>query len=359
MKGAKGLLISITGGRDLTLYEVDEAATRIREEVDQDANIIVGATFDESLEGIIRVSVVATGIDHSVELKAPRPVPHGGGTGFVFVAPEQRLPEVTQKLRADQQRLAERIERSTTTPRRPRCRRSARPRGDRERRQGRGRGSGAADDHGRRDDPADAAEAVAVPRTRRRAEGGLRAAGADRLHSAGGGAAGESRAADAANRRTAAAGPERAARQRGEAAPAEPRRSGAWACCSGWPRSASAAAGGGRAAPSPGTAGPAASAAANGPGSAAAGPADAAAACAASARAVPAVRAGVGICPAAGPTRGSTRSVGRLLCIIRPRRINSTSRPSCAGRPTRRCVSGVRPVPAGRREGTGRSTPAA
>jgi len=63
MKGAKGLLISITGGKDLTLYEVDEAATRIREEVDQDANIIVGATFDETLEGIIRVSVVATGID--------------------------------------------------------------------------------------------------------------------------------------------------------------------------------------------------------------------------------------------------------------------------------------------------------
>ena len=47
MKGAKGLLISITGGKDLTLFEVDEAATRIREEVDQDANIIVGATFDE------------------------------------------------------------------------------------------------------------------------------------------------------------------------------------------------------------------------------------------------------------------------------------------------------------------------
>ncbi len=65
MKGARGLLISITGGKDLTLYEVDEAATRIREEVDQDANIIVGATFDESLEGIIRVSVVATGIDHT------------------------------------------------------------------------------------------------------------------------------------------------------------------------------------------------------------------------------------------------------------------------------------------------------
>ncbi len=63
MKGAKGLLISITGGKDLTLFEVDEAATRIREEVDQDANIILGATFDDSLEGVIRVSVVATGID--------------------------------------------------------------------------------------------------------------------------------------------------------------------------------------------------------------------------------------------------------------------------------------------------------
>ena len=62
MRGARGVLISITGGKDLTLYEVDEAATRIREEVDADANIIVGATFDESLEGIIRVSVVATGV---------------------------------------------------------------------------------------------------------------------------------------------------------------------------------------------------------------------------------------------------------------------------------------------------------
>jgi cell division protein FtsZ len=63
MRGARGVLISITGGKDLTLYEVDEAATRVREEVDADANIIVGATFDESLDGIIRVSVVATGVD--------------------------------------------------------------------------------------------------------------------------------------------------------------------------------------------------------------------------------------------------------------------------------------------------------
>jgi cell division protein FtsZ len=67
MNGAQGLLISITGGRDMTLFEVDEAATRIREEVDPEANIIVGATFDETLEGVIRVSVVATGIDGSAK----------------------------------------------------------------------------------------------------------------------------------------------------------------------------------------------------------------------------------------------------------------------------------------------------
>ena len=63
MKGARGLLISITGGPDLTLYEVDEAASRIREEVGEDANIILGATYDADLTGTIRVSVVATGTD--------------------------------------------------------------------------------------------------------------------------------------------------------------------------------------------------------------------------------------------------------------------------------------------------------
>jgi cell division protein FtsZ len=62
MRGARGLLISISGGPDLTLYEVDEAATRIREEVDPEANIILGATFDDTLEGTMRVSVVATGL---------------------------------------------------------------------------------------------------------------------------------------------------------------------------------------------------------------------------------------------------------------------------------------------------------
>lgn len=62
MKGAKGVLINITGGFDMTLYEVDEAANRIRDEVDSEANIIFGSTFDEKLNGQIRVSVVATGI---------------------------------------------------------------------------------------------------------------------------------------------------------------------------------------------------------------------------------------------------------------------------------------------------------
>ncbi|MFD2235792.1 cell division protein FtsZ, partial [Phaeospirillum tilakii] len=62
MKGAKGVLINITGGLDMTLFEVDEAANRIRDEVDPEANIIFGSTFDEKLNGQIRVSVVATGI---------------------------------------------------------------------------------------------------------------------------------------------------------------------------------------------------------------------------------------------------------------------------------------------------------
>jgi cell division protein FtsZ len=63
MKGARGVLINITGGMDMTLYEVDEAANEIRDQVDPDANIIVGSTFDESLNGTVRVSVVATGIE--------------------------------------------------------------------------------------------------------------------------------------------------------------------------------------------------------------------------------------------------------------------------------------------------------
>lgn len=66
MKGAKGVLINITGGMDMTLFEVDEAANRIKEEVDPNANIIFGSAFDNNLEGSIRVSVVATGIDAKI-----------------------------------------------------------------------------------------------------------------------------------------------------------------------------------------------------------------------------------------------------------------------------------------------------
>jgi cell division protein FtsZ len=114
MKGARGLLISITGGRDLTLFEVDEAATRIREEVDQDANIIVGATFDETLDGIIRVSVVATGIEQAlISRNAGGPAP----TSAVApnAAPDSRLAELTARLRADNARLAERAQKIETS----------------------------------------------------------------------------------------------------------------------------------------------------------------------------------------------------------------------------------------------------
>lgn len=73
MRGAKGVLINITGGSDVTLFEVDEAANRIRDEVETEAHIIFGSCFDESLEGRIRVSVVATGIE-SAAGQMPKPI---------------------------------------------------------------------------------------------------------------------------------------------------------------------------------------------------------------------------------------------------------------------------------------------
>src|SRR5204862_5165397 len=75
MRGAKGVIISITGGEDMRLMEVDEAANHIKELVDPDANIIWGSAFNSELEGRIRVSVVATGIDANVE---NRPAAPGG-----------------------------------------------------------------------------------------------------------------------------------------------------------------------------------------------------------------------------------------------------------------------------------------
>ncbi len=71
LSGAKGLLLSITGGRTLTLYEVDEAASRVRQEVDPEANVIVGATFDETLEDRIRVSIVASGMARIAQERRP------------------------------------------------------------------------------------------------------------------------------------------------------------------------------------------------------------------------------------------------------------------------------------------------
>jgi cell division protein FtsZ len=102
LRGARGVLINITGGKDLTLFELDEAANRIREEVDSDANIIVGSTLDERMEGMMRVSVVATGIDASEiiqDLPLPRRVSvDEDSAGHSFreteaVAPEESATE--------------------------------------------------------------------------------------------------------------------------------------------------------------------------------------------------------------------------------------------------------------------------
>lgn len=113
MQGATGVLINITGGEDMTLYEVDEAANRIKREVYSDANIIIGAIFDESLEGIMRVSVVATGIASDdveqevdttprvVHLATPTPdidalspEPAAQATGEAEMAPMPAAPQV-------------------------------------------------------------------------------------------------------------------------------------------------------------------------------------------------------------------------------------------------------------------------
>ena len=96
LRGAKGVLINITGGTDLTLFELDEAANRIREEVDPDANIIVGSTLDEAMDGMMRVSVVATGIDALQEaLETPTPRRR---MAEPLTAPEQKDSELPDPL---------------------------------------------------------------------------------------------------------------------------------------------------------------------------------------------------------------------------------------------------------------------
>jgi len=99
MRGARGVLINITGGLDMTLFEVDEAANRIREEVDPEANIIFGSTFDEKLEGKMRISVVATGIDAEISRMANEAVnavqpaePRRAGPVLAFPTPAATAP---------------------------------------------------------------------------------------------------------------------------------------------------------------------------------------------------------------------------------------------------------------------------
>jgi cell division protein FtsZ len=99
LKGAKSLLLSIIGGRDLTLWEVDEAANRVRQEVDPEANIIVGATFDESLGEKVRVSIVASGMEVATpaarqDVERRQSARNGG------LAPRQSSPDFRQRLTA-------------------------------------------------------------------------------------------------------------------------------------------------------------------------------------------------------------------------------------------------------------------
>ncbi len=120
MRGAKGVLINITAGNDITLFEVDEAANRIRDEVDEDANIIFGSTFDENLDGRIRVSVVATGIEAEAGAR-PQPIVRqvaeayrpaqieapGEEAGSAAPAEVARFPEAAADPMAEQEEASE------------------------------------------------------------------------------------------------------------------------------------------------------------------------------------------------------------------------------------------------------------
>ena len=105
LRGARGVLINITGGYDLTLFELDEAANRIREEVDPEANIIVGSTLDTAMEGQMRVSVVATGID-AAERQEDVPMPsrqfYATGSAVAAAAPVAAPePEIEEEVAAE------------------------------------------------------------------------------------------------------------------------------------------------------------------------------------------------------------------------------------------------------------------
>jgi cell division protein FtsZ len=98
MKGARAVIINVTGGADMTLFEVDEACNRIRDEVDPNANIIFGSTYDPALEGLMRVSVVATGIDVAETKSAAKP------TTFVSTAPRQQQAQQLQQAQSQHDR---------------------------------------------------------------------------------------------------------------------------------------------------------------------------------------------------------------------------------------------------------------
>lgn len=105
MKGARGVLINITGGMDMTLFEVDEAANRIRDEVDPDANIIFGSTFDQALDGKIRISVVATGIESIAQVQ-PRGNGMNGGLSIVARNPNPQPGAFVGESRGESQMSA-------------------------------------------------------------------------------------------------------------------------------------------------------------------------------------------------------------------------------------------------------------
>jgi cell division protein FtsZ len=98
MKGAKGVLINITGGFDMTLYEVDAAANEIRAEVDPNANIILGSTFDEHMHGMMRVSIVATGIDDEAIVTMNTVVPPARKAADVYGGLQQRRPPALDQM---------------------------------------------------------------------------------------------------------------------------------------------------------------------------------------------------------------------------------------------------------------------
>ena len=106
LRGARGLLLSITGGRDLTLYEVDEAASRVREEVDPDCNIIVGATFDENLGERVRVSIVASGMKRVGEPAQP----------VVQNVPAQQMPKSGLPYQVDLSRASPQVRPAAAYP---------------------------------------------------------------------------------------------------------------------------------------------------------------------------------------------------------------------------------------------------